>query len=200
MRRFRCAIFYVSVALALMPGVGFGQSDLRLKDLSGRERSLSEYRGQVVVLNFWATWCVPCREEMPLLVALQERYSGRGVQFIGASADEEDSREEVVKFARRFKINFPIFLGATTADMHRFGLGEALPATAIIDRDGQVVSRIIGRAEQGELEARIEWLLGDRSSPPPEELINKLEKDRHGHEEEHHHDEVGVEGASVVPS
>jgi thiol-disulfide isomerase/thioredoxin len=187
-------ILYASVALA--PVVVFGQSDLRLKDLSGSERSLSEYRGQVVVLNFWATWCIPCRAEMPILVLLQERYSGRGVQFIGASADEGNSREKVIEFVRRLKINFPILLGATSADMQRFNLGDALPATAIIDRDGRVVSRIIGPAEHSELEARIEWLLGDRSSPPPPELINKFE----GHREDHSHEGIGIEGASVVPS
>jgi thiol-disulfide isomerase/thioredoxin len=181
------AIFYAGLA----PLVVFGQGDLRLRDLGGAERSLSEYRGQVIVLNFWATWCIPCRAEMPILVSLQKKYLGRGVQFIGASVDEENSREKVLHFVRSLKIGFPILLGATVADMQRFGLGDSLPATAIIDRDGQVVGRIIGPAEPSELEARIEWLLGGRSSPPPPEL----HRDR---QEDHSHPEV--EGASVVPS
>jgi thiol-disulfide isomerase/thioredoxin len=184
------------------------QAALTLKDLSGREQSLSAQAGKIVVLNFWATWCVPCREEMPLLVFLQNRYATRGVQVIGASVDDESTRDAIPEFSRRLKLNFPVWLGATIEDMQRLGLGDALPATAFIDRDGRIVGRIIGVVNKAEVSRRIEWLLSDRQTPAPPPVINALEKHPHDHghehghegEEEHQHASVGLEGASTVPS
>jgi len=179
--------------------------DLTLKDLQGQQQSLARYRGKIVVLNFWATWCIPCREEMPILVDLQKRYGEQGVMVIGASADEQTTQKTIPSFIRKQRIEFPILIGATTTDMKRLGLGEALPATAIIDRDGQIVGRILGPIEKKDLQNRIQWLLGDRQSPAPEAVVNNIDKleDRHQHkegEENHEHGGVGVEGASTVPS
>jgi thiol-disulfide isomerase/thioredoxin len=180
------------------------QAALTLKDLSGKEQSLDALTGKIVVLNFWATWCVPCREEMPLLEFLQNRYATRGVQVIAASVDDESTRDAIPEFSRRLKLNFPVWLGATIEDMQRLGLGDALPATAVIDRDGRIVGRIIGMVNKADLTKRIEWLLGDRLTPAPPSLINTLEKHAHEHghegEEEHQHASVGLEGASTVPS
>ena len=183
------------------------QASLTLKDLSGREQSLGAQTGKIVVLNFWATWCVPCREEMPLLVSLQNRYGTRDVQVIAASVDDESTRDAIPEFSRRRKLNFPVWLGATIEDMQRLGLGDALPATALIDRDGRIVGRIIGVVNKADLTRRIEWILGDRRTPAPPPLIN-LEKHPHDHEREHGHEDegehqhasVGLEGASTVPS
>jgi thiol-disulfide isomerase/thioredoxin len=183
---------------------------LTLKDSSGREQSLGAQSGKIVVLNFWATWCVPCREEMPILVSLQHRYASRGVQVVGASADDESTQGQVPEFTRRLRLNFPVWIGATIEDMQRLGLGDALPATAVIDRDGEIAGRIIGVLSKADLDKRIEWLLGDRRSPAPPPLLNTIEKhaDDHKHggehgrkgEEEHEHASVGLEGASTVPS
>jgi thiol-disulfide isomerase/thioredoxin len=112
--------------------------ELTLKDLFGVEQRLSGYRGKIVVLNFWATWCIPCRKEMPDLAAIQNDYAALGVQVIGAGADTLADRSKVLQFVKETKINFPIWLGATTDDMKRFGLGPALPGTAIIGRDGKI--------------------------------------------------------------
>lgn len=177
--------------------------ELALKDLSGVEQTLSSFRNQIVVLNFWATWCVPCREEMPLLVSMQKRYADRGVIFIAASADAEATQKNIPEFVRKMKLNFPVWTGATVEDMRGFGLGDALPATAIIDRDGQIVGRIIGVVKKDDLISRIDWLLGDRLSPAPAVLARNMEKhdDDHDHkDEDHSHGSVGIEGASSVPS
>jgi thiol-disulfide isomerase/thioredoxin len=175
------------------------------KDLEGQPQRVENYRGRVVVLNFWATWCAPCLQEMPELVKLQRSYGAREVQVIGISADGPETVEQVPAFARRLEINFPVWTGGTTADMQAFGLGNALPATAILNRDGQVVGRIVGMARTEDLEAQVGFLLGDRKEAPPA-VINNFEsregEHEHGHEgeDDHQHGAVSVEGASLVPS
>jgi len=186
----------IGVALAADPAT------LALPDLSGDRQSLEQYRGRVVVLNFWATWCVPCRAEMPLLVDIQNRYASRGVVVVGASADEESTKAQIKPFVEKLRITFPIWTGATTAHMEQLGLGTALPATAIVDREGQIAFRIIGILERKELTRRLDYLLSGKQGKAPEPVIDTLSKaaDDHGKEEEHTHGGVGVEGASMVPS
>jgi thiol-disulfide isomerase/thioredoxin len=133
--------------------------NLTLKDLFGVEQSLVALKGRVVVLNFWATYCVPCRKEMPDLTAIQNEYALLGVQVVGASADPPEDRSKVLAFAKETKVNFPIWTGATTADMSRFGLGAALPGTIIIGKDGRVVKVISGIVNQTDLKKQIEAML-----------------------------------------
>jgi thiol-disulfide isomerase/thioredoxin len=195
-------------ALAFLPAVTLGLGtlkavDLHLRELNGPERSLQEYVGKAVVLNFWATWCEPCRDEMPLFVAAHKRYSASGLVIIGASADEESTQAHIPAFLRRMRIEFPIWTGATTEHMQRLELGEGLPVTAFIDRNGQIVSRILGPVTKAELEQRIDYLLGG-GGPAPAPLIDRITtaiKDgKHKEEEKHTHGSVGLEGASTVPS
>lgn len=137
------------------------QIDLKLKDLFGAEQSLANYRGRIVILNFWATYCVPCRQEMPDLSAIQNEFAALGVQVIGASTDEAKDRAKVLRFIKDVKINFPVWLGTTSADTLRFGVGTALPATVIIDKDGKVFKTISGVVNQKDLRTDIEKLLQD---------------------------------------
>jgi len=153
-------INYLTKNEAQQPAVIGTEVDLNLKDLGGIEQALSSYRGRIVVLNFWATWCVPCRKEMPDLSAIQNAYAAFGVQVIGASADQLADRAKAVQFIREAKINFPIWLGATTADMQRFGVGPGLPATVIIGRDGKVAVVHHSVIQQAELKKEIDRLLG----------------------------------------
>jgi thiol-disulfide isomerase/thioredoxin len=183
------------------------QTALSLPDLSGNPQTLEQYRGRVVVLNFWATWCIPCREEMPLLVHIQQRYAARGVVVVGASADDEGAQAQIKPFVEKLHISFPIWTGATTAHMEQLSLGAALPATAIIDQEGQIAFRIIGILEQEELIRRLDYLLSGKQGNAPGPVIDTLseaaqdhEGHEHGEEEEHAHGGVGVEGASMVPS
>src|SRR5687767_540411 len=115
--------------------------ELKLKDLSGIEQSLSSLKGRIVILNFWATYCIPCRKEMPDLAAIQNEYAALGVQVVGASADEMEDRAKVLQFIKETKINFPVWIGATPADMMRFGVGTALPGTIVIGKDGREIGR-----------------------------------------------------------
>ena len=133
--------------------------ELMLRDLFGVEQKLSAYRGKIVVLNFWATWCIPCRKEMPDLAAIQNDYAALGVQVIGAGADPLADRSKVLQFIKDTRINFPVWLGATTDDMKRFGLGPALPGTAIIGRDGKIVALQPATITRAELKKQIDNLL-----------------------------------------
>ena len=133
--------------------------DLKLKDLSGIEQNLGSMKGRIVVLNFWATYCIPCRKEMPDLAAIQNEYAALGVQVIGASTDEAADRAKVLQFIKETKINFPIWLGAGTGDMLRFGLGSALPGTVLIGKDGRIARVISGVVNQADLKKQIDAML-----------------------------------------
>jgi thiol-disulfide isomerase/thioredoxin len=133
--------------------------DLVLKDPFGSEQRMNAFKGRIVILNFWATYCIPCRKEMPDLAAIQNEYAALGVQVIGASTDVAADRTKVLQFVKETKINFPIWLGATTADMIKFGLGAALPGTVIIGRDGRIVKVISGVVNQAELKKQIDAML-----------------------------------------
>lgn len=138
-----------------------GEPELELTDLYDVRQKLSSFRGRIVVLNFWATYCLPCREEMPALAAIQNRYAAYGVQVIGASADLIDAKKDVVKFIREVKVNFPVWLEATTSDMARFGLGPALPGTAIIDRSGKIVWTSKKAVTEAEMRTQLDALLAE---------------------------------------
>lgn len=139
-------------------------------EVSPLQERLRDSAGEVVVVNFWAAWCGPCKKELPLLAELQGEYEGRGVRFVGASTDAEDEREAAEELLARSGVTYPIVFGLSEAEMGRLGLGELLPATAVYDRDGRRVFRIIGEVTRKRLVARLEWLLGSRTDNPPAEL------------------------------
>ena len=138
--------------------------DLNLKDLAGIDQRLSSYKGRIVIVNFWATWCVPCKQEMPDLAAIQNEYAALGVQVIGAAADQIGDRAKLLQFIKQAKINFPIWLGATTEDLKRFGVGPGLPATVVIGRDGKVAALHYKIIQQAQLKKEIDKLLGTDSA------------------------------------
>ncbi len=144
--------------------------ELSLKDLTGADQRLSSYRGRIVVLNFWATWCVPCRKEMPDLAAIQNSYAPFGVQVIGASADQLADQAKVLQFVRQAKINFPVWLGTTTENMRQFGVGPGLPATIIIGADGKIAAVHHSVIKQAELKQELDTLLRGRSVPLAREI------------------------------
>jgi thiol-disulfide isomerase/thioredoxin len=128
-----------------------------LKDLKGRVVRLSDYRGKVVLLNFWATWCPPCRAEMPELVKLQSKYQARGLQVVGVTYPEY-RRRDVQKMIRQLKVNYPIVLGNRELGA-KYKVGEVLPTTIVIDRDGKIRGHILGILEPEEFEQSVKPLL-----------------------------------------
>ena len=130
--------------------------DFTLQDLMGHPLSLSSYRGKVVLLDFWATWCTPCREEIPRFVEMQSQYGGRGLQILGVSMD--DSPEPVREFFHNFKMNYPVVMGtAKTGELYGGILG--LPIAYVIDQQGRIRARHIGATPLSTLESEITRLV-----------------------------------------
>ena len=145
--------------------------DLRLKDLSGVEQTLQSLKGRIVVLNFWATYCIPCRKEMPDLAIIQNEFAPLGVQVIGVSTDDVAHRSKVLQFVKETKVNFPIWVGGSAAHMVNFGLGTALPGTVVIDREGKIAKIISGVIDQNVLRKEIESLLAVAVSSSSEPAV-----------------------------
>jgi thiol-disulfide isomerase/thioredoxin len=154
-----------------LPDVIGKEAELVLKDLFGVEQKLSGLRGRTVILNFWATWCGPCRKEMPDLAAVQNQYAAFGVQVVGAAADTMAGIKPVRQFIKDTQVNFPIWLGATTAQMAQFGLGPSLPGTAIIGRDGKIVAVFPGVVSQAEIKKHLDKLIAAANKEAQREMI-----------------------------
>jgi thiol-disulfide isomerase/thioredoxin len=130
-----------------------------LPDLSGRIRHLSEWRGQVVLCNFWATWCAPCRKEIPMLISLRDEFSSVGFEVVGIAVD---NAAKVLEFARTYRVSYPILVAeATGIDLMRT-LGNTaggLPFTVLLDRKSMIRSRKLGILRSEEINQKIKSLL-----------------------------------------
>jgi thiol-disulfide isomerase/thioredoxin len=139
-------------------------ADLNPLDQAGLAKVLRENRGQVVVLNFWATWCVPCREEFPHLVQLADKYRARGLRLLFVSMDEKDQTEQVKKFLQDQKVSFETFIRAegdfeamvNSVDPNWIG---AIPATFVFDRQGKRVKSLVGGQRYDDFEKAVLPLL-----------------------------------------
>ena len=169
--RTRYWLLFLAVALgALAGGVWFAMSGrqpqdastlfaLSLPDVSGKQQAFAQWRGKVIVVNFWATWCAPCREEMPEFVRAQDELGAKGLQFVGIAADDATKVDE---FARELHLNYPALIGGYGAIELSRTLGNrlsALPFTIIIDRQGRVVHTQLGPLKREPLRAIIDSLL-----------------------------------------
>ena len=130
-----------------------------LPDLDGRQQKIDQWRGKVIVVNFWATWCAPCREEMPLFVKAQSEFGGKGVQFVGIAVDQADKAQQ---FAKEVNLNYPTLVGGMGAMELSGTLGNhlmALPFTVIVARDGMIAHTQLGPLKQAQLDAIVGKLI-----------------------------------------
>jgi len=131
--------------------------DFTLESLDGKSVRLSDLRGKAVLLNFWATWCGPCKIEMPWFVELQNQYGPQGLQIIGVAMDES-GKDDIAKFAKEMGVNYPVLLGKEAVG-EAYGGVPALPETFFISRDGKIIDRIIGLKGREEIEDSIKKAL-----------------------------------------
>lgn len=135
--------------------------DFTLQDLHGRDVTLSQLRGKVVLLEFWATWCPPCRATVPELVALQGKFKGRGFTVLGISVDDEDGhlRAELSEFSGKFHINYPVLVGSEAVE--RDYKVWSIPQSFLIDKNGKIRDSYSGYIDQYEskVSSEVERLL-----------------------------------------
>ncbi len=139
--------------------VGRPAPEFSLQDLHGARVDLAKYRGKVVLLNFWATWCAPCRLEMPRFMQWQSEYGAQGLQVIGISVD--DTEPPARRFAEKLRVSYPIAMGNARLG-ERYGGVLGVPVTFLIDRTGIVRARIDGETDLNADELRVRKLLGVR--------------------------------------
>ena len=132
-------------------------ADFSLKSADGKSYELKKYRGKVVIVNFWATWCGPCRKEIPDFIEAYKKYRNKGVVIIGISVDK-DGWSAVTPFIEESKINYPIVL-ANEQVVETYGGIEAIPSTFIVDKNGYIADQHIGMMSLKELETKLQPLL-----------------------------------------
>ncbi len=146
-----------SVEGACAANANVANLNFTLKDLNGKDVTLSAYKDKVILLDFWATWCAPCKIEIPGFVELYNKYKSRGFVVLGVSMD--DSTPDVKPFVQKLKMNYPVFIGMGREDIEQaFGL-TGLPTSFIISRDGEICSQHTGFAPKEQFERELKALL-----------------------------------------
>ncbi len=141
--------------------LGKAAPDFGLTDLSGKTVRLSDFKGKVVLLDFWATWCAPCRMEIPEFVQLQKQYAGKGFTLLGVALDDEGAA--VVKpVAQKLGVNYPVVFGNTQVAAAYSGI-QALPTTFLIGRDGKILKTYVGARDKSEFQRDIQSALQAKS-------------------------------------
>ena len=169
--------WWCSLLLAFLASVAAeaaSKADLSAKTLEGQTVRLKDLRGKFVVLNFWATWCTPCREEMPMLVRVAAANLNRDLLFVAVAVDDQKTRSGVAGAAKEYGIPFPVWTGPNGDDLYRISKSEAVPATVFLDRDGTVQAAVSGQIREEELRLRIEWLTGNRSGEKPAAFVSHV--------------------------
>ncbi len=136
--------------------------EFTLPDVNDKPHNINQWRGKLIILNFWATWCPPCRKEIPVFIAMQEKYGDKGLQIIGVAIDK---KQDVINFQDFNFINYPVLVGQeeVMTIMRQYGnrLG-ALPYSVVIGPQGRILGRKVGDYKRSELEALLEGLLPTR--------------------------------------
>ena len=142
-----------SGAAPSLSGIAAVAPDFTLESLEGKSLKLSDLRGKAVLLNFWATWCGPCKIEMPWFVEMQKQYGDQGLQIVGVAMDDS-SKQDIAKFTREMGVNYPVLIGKEAVG-DAYGGVPALPESFFIGRDGKIVDKIIGLKGRPEIEDSI---------------------------------------------
>ena len=137
------------------------------KALDGSTHDLRELRGHPAVVNFWATWCGPCRQEMPRLQKLADVYAPRGVIFLAVSLDAPETQGKIASEVRKRGLRMPVWTGATDQTLADFDLGVLVPATLLLDESGAVIGKIEGEARDKDVQSRLDWLLNGHQGKQP---------------------------------
>jgi peroxiredoxin len=133
--------------------------DFSLRTVEGKKVSLSDYKGKAVLINFWATWCAPCKIEMPWLVSLRNQYAGQGFEILGVNADDAGTpRTKLAKFGQEQGLNYPLLVG-DDAMSRKYGGVEFLPTSYFVGRDGKIVAETAGLVSKSDVEASIKKAL-----------------------------------------
>jgi thiol-disulfide isomerase/thioredoxin len=143
--------------------------DFSLESLDGSTMRLSDLRGKAVLLNFWATWCGPCKIEMPWFVDFQKEYASQGLQIVGVAMDDA-SKDDISKFAKDMGVNYPILIGKDSVG-DQYGGVPALPETFVITRDGKIMDKIIGLRGKAEIEDAIKKALESRPATSQASIV-----------------------------
>ena len=133
--------------------------EFSLRTVEGKKVSLADYKGKAVLINFWATWCAPCKIEMPWLIALRNQYAPQGFEILGVNADDPGTpRTKLIKFGQDQHLNYPLLVGEDSMS-HKYGGVEFLPTSFFVGRDGKVVAETAGLVSKDEVEASIKKAL-----------------------------------------
>jgi cytochrome c biogenesis protein CcmG/thiol:disulfide interchange protein DsbE len=153
----------------LSPLKGKPAPEFALEDLSGKKVSLASYKGRAVLINFWATWCGPCKIETPWLIELRNQYAARGFEVLGVSTDDidrgdpqklSDEKKEIAQFVEQMHIPYPVLIDGDSLSKPYGGL-DAMPTSFFVDRNGTVVAAQMGLTSKDDIEANIKKALGD---------------------------------------
>jgi thiol-disulfide isomerase/thioredoxin len=148
--------------------------NLKFRDLAGHDQRLDSLRGSITVISFWATWCTPCRAELPRLSKLSEQYRANGVRFIAISVDESKDFAKIEPFLHQQNITLDIWTGADLDTLDRLAIGNIVPATIVLDKNGEIIGRISGEARDADVTGYLDWLLHDRQGTGPDPFIKHL--------------------------
>ena len=153
---------------ALNPLIGKSAPQFSLEDLTGKKVSLADYKGKAVLINFWATWCGPCKIETPWLVDLRNQYAGKGFEILGVSTDDIDrddvkmfgtEKKEITDFVQRMHMPYPVLIEGDKLSKPYGGL-DAMPTSFFVDRNGKIIAATMGISSKDDIETNIQKALG----------------------------------------
>lgn len=175
-KRISNRLAFFAVASVLLASAAFGQAaaqkplpNLALDRIDGEKWNLEDDRGSVVLLNFWATWCAPCRSEIPILVNLSDKYKADGLKVVGVSVDSENVAQ-INKFIKDFEIDYSIVLAVPGSSLSQ---QKAIPMSLLIDEKGVLAKKYVGAVEKAILEKDIRVLLGKSADTPNKSSAGK---------------------------